>query len=121
MKEFFKQFFIISFSIGITIFLLALPSCGPSREEIEFQHKKKLEAQISCQEENKYSVSLNGTCGCDGHTMLKYYDDNGCEYIGHLNNSSSDYITHSGQCKVCHIKDSILLETVLKRFFQVKK
>ena len=117
MKDFFKQFFIISFSIGIAIFLLALPACGPSREE----YKKKLEAKISCQEENKYSVSLKGTCGCDGHIILKYYDDNGCEYIGYLNNSSSDYITHSGQCKVCHIKDSILLETVLKRFFQVKK
>jgi len=107
--------------IPVILILTFVYSCGPSKEEIDARNKKELESQLKCQQENKYSTPLKGKCGCDGHTMLKYYDDNGCEYIGHLSNSSSDYISHSGDCKKCHKQDSLLIESILKRFFQVKK
>jgi len=107
------------FVLVVAIASAVFPCCGPSKEEIEY-NKKQEEIQLQCKSKEHQTTLVQGTYGCANYTMLKYYDTQGCEYIGHITNSSSDYIAHSGDCKKCYKKDSLLMVSILKNFFQPK-
>ena len=51
---------------------------------------------------------------------LVLVDVDSCQYLGHLGNSSSDFLAHKGNCKYCHRRDSVLILSILKTLLQKK-
>lgn len=100
--------------IPVILFLFIMNACGPSKAERDA--KKQLEMR-------HVTIAIDN-CGCSEFNAT-YYDVDGCEYIGHLNNGPHDFASHSGQCKKCEkrhiqITDS-LIKINLKQFFTIEK
>lgn len=96
---------------------ICLCACGPSKEELEARAK---EAQPGM---HTVKIPIDN-CGCNEFNAT-YYSADSCEYVGRLNNSSSDFMAHSGHCKRCekrqiHLMDSLIKEN-LKAFFAIEK
>jgi hypothetical protein len=119
-----KKFFLIPI-----ICLLFLNSCGPSQEELdklmqtqdlndfkqsdeykEFEKNKKQDL-----EQNSLVVKKVIT---NPSTVLTQYEIDDCYYIGNIGfttySSNTYYLTHKGNCKFCHIRDSILIRSIVK-------
>ena len=101
----------------LTLFLMV--ACGPTREEIE-AHEKEQQAES----EMRHTSIATDNCGCSDFTAT-YYSADSCEYIGKLDNSSSDFMAHSGQCKRCEKRQIYLTDSIvkanLKSFFAIEK
>lgn len=96
------------------IILSFVYACGPTKEELERRAKdQQIEATPNI-------IMHSSDCEC-GDVSLKIYESNGHQYIGQLYNYNSDVLTHSGDCKNCQRKDSLLMLSILKNFFQVSK
>ena len=100
--------------IAISMIIVCLVSCGPSKAERDALN----------QIEMRHVTIATDNCGCNSYTAT-YYDADGCEYVGHLNNSPSDFMAHSGQCKHCEKRNAFILDSLikenLKEFFTVHK
>jgi hypothetical protein len=106
------------FTVIIAMSMFFYTSCGPSANEIEAQR------QAESQSDMRHATISIDNCGCNSFTAT-YYSADSCEYIGLLDNSSSSFMTHSGQCKRCekrqvHLMDSIV-KANLKEFFAIKQ
>lgn len=103
--------------IPVILFFVFAYACGPSKEELEY---KAMHPEPGDNPTFKYVTVKTSDCGCSDIT-LQYYDANGHQYLGRLNNTSSDHIAHAGECKRCiQITDSLMKKN-LKEFFQIKK
>jgi hypothetical protein len=100
--------------IPIILLFSLMYACGPSKEELDAMK----------QSEMRHVTIAIDNCGCSEYTAT-YYDVDGCEYVGYLNNGPHDFASHSGQCKRCekrqvHLMDSLIKEN-LKAFFAIEK
>lgn len=96
----------------ITILLIGFVwACGPTKEELEVAALRK---------DNSITGVVNVKTSTRNVT-LEYYLVDSCDYVGSLSNSSSDHIAHTGTCRYCHKKDSLLIVSILQKFFQTSK
>lgn len=104
--------------IPVMLFLILTFACGPSKKEMEAQHQAQIQEGLP-----KVSVVID-ECNCEEYIAI-YYKIDSCDYIGSLNNRTTDVLAHSGQCRRCekhkiHLMDS-LIKVNLKSFFFIEK
>ena len=98
--------------IPVVLIIAIIYSCTPSKKDIEFEKTKpKLKHKIILTDESAWRT----------HDVTQYFIDS-CEYFGKLRRTSSDFITHSGQCKRCEKRHIHLLDSIIKaNLTEVKK
>lgn len=100
--------------IHIVFIMILICACGPSREELDAMQ----------QSEMRHVTISTDNCRCSEYNAT-FYDVNGCEYVGHLNNGPHDFASHSGQCKRCENRQIYLTDSIvkanLKQFFTIKQ
>lgn len=107
----------------ILLFLLAMVSCGPSKEEIEAKEKAKSDsaAKAVIAFNNQYPDSVKKVYSDNSHFIIGVYQVNSCEYISFVPNDRNQgegvAVVHAGNCNnpvhlQTHVELTALLEEI---------
>jgi hypothetical protein len=96
---------------------------------MEEMQAKKMQPyqQVNQQENQPERVVINTINKIDlyslGNNEYSFIEIDNCEYIGGWSGfgNGGPFMSHKGNCKYCHKRDSLLIESILKRYFQSKK
>jgi len=69
-------------------------SCGPSKHEPTAQERESIKKSYPV-------IGKIGTYRGCGMLNIRLYVIDSCEYIGNIDESSHDFLTHKGNCKFC--------------------
>ena len=73
----------------------ALSSCGNDKSKSNETNTIDEEYSVI---ENIPAINRVGVCG------IRLYVIDSCEYVGYINCSNGDFLTHKGNCKFCQVR-----------------